>query len=168
MRYYIIGYPGCGKTTFAKWLSEKTGRTFVDVDESIELLLNTSIPTIFKNEGEARFREIEAEVLRSIKDEDAIVSCGGGLPCYKDNMSWMLENGQVIWLDVPLDIIKKRIVDDGLAKRPIMEKMAESGRLNEYIDIQYKEREPYYKKANIILNGKNFDFRWAKPESSRP
>lgn len=151
MKYYIIGYPGSGKTTLAKWLSKETGVPFIDIDSIISETMNMSVSEIFEKEGEEFFRKLESQTLKDLDYESIIVSCGGGLPCYDDNMDWMLEHGKVIWLDTPLETIKERIIRDGIEKRPLMAKMAENGNLNEYIDKQYKERELYYKKANIRI-----------------
>lgn len=164
MKYFVIGYPCSGKTSFAKWFSKKTSIPYIDIDDYIEEFYHHTISELFETKGEEWFRDVEYKVLRDIVDEDIIISCGGGLPCYKDNMDWMLRNGSVIWIDVPLATIKERLIGEELEKRPLMKKMAESGKLDEYIDIQYNKRKSYYQKANVHINEKTFDFEWTKSE----
>ena len=168
MRYFVIGYPGCGKTTICKQWSEESNILLLDSDEQISKANKLTISEIFDLYGEQYFRDLEYKFIRDLNDTDMIVSCGGGLPCYKDNMEYMLDNGVVIWIKVSLDIIEERIKKDGLEKRPLMFKLAKTGQLSEYIKLQYNEREKIYKKANIILDYEKFsDYKWSEFEFVR-
>lgn len=168
MRYYIIGLPGSGKSTFALKLSKKLDRIpVVDIDKVIEIK-HGDISSIFENEnkGAGYFRSLEYIYLRDYSERDnVIISCGGGLPCYKDNMNYMLDNGVVIWLDTPIEVIKERMTEEEIEKRPLMFK---EENIEQYLYRIREEREPFYKEANIIIrNEEDFDTEWAKFESSR-
>lgn len=166
MIYYIIGLPGSGKTTFAYKLSEKLGYLpVIDIDNVIETHYGT-ITDIFETKGAGYFRALEYIKLRDCSEHDnIIISCGGGLPCYQDNMNYMLDNGVVIWLDTPLEVIKSRMNEKEIEKRPLMFK---EENVEQYLYRIREEREPYYKEANIVLrNEEDFDTEWAKFEHNR-
>lgn len=164
MIYYIIGLPGSGKTTFGKNLAKRLRTSFIDTDRAISIWYG-DIPTIFETKGAGYFRSLEYITLRDIQLPDVVISCGGGLPCYKDNMNYMLDNGVVIWLDTPIEVIKDRMTEEEIEKRPLMFK---EENVEQYLYRIREEREPFYKEANIIIrNEEDFDTEWAKFESSR-
>lgn len=168
MRLYVIGFPGCGKSTFAKHLSSLYQVPVIDTDEEIEQCCKMTIDEIFAKYGEDQFREIESEVLRSLSDTDAIVSVGGGTPCFNNNIDYMLETGLVVWLDTPINIIISRLDMTEIEKRPKFMAAYEKNQLHEYISNEYKKRKSFYKKANIkIDNEEDFDYKWAELEPLR-
>jgi shikimate kinase len=88
--FFLIGYMGSGKTTLGKQLAKKLNLQFVDMDLFIENRYHKSISEIFKEKGEDGFREIERRTLQEIAGfENVIISTGGGLPCFFDNMDLM-------------------------------------------------------------------------------
>lgn len=95
----LIGMPTSGKTTISKMLEKKTGMTAIEMDDEIEKILGTTIKQCFAEKGEAFFRKVESDYIRSIrKDEKMIISCGGGVIKNDDNMRLLNENGIVVWI----------------------------------------------------------------------
>ena len=99
------------------------------------------------------FREIETKILKKAKN-DSIVSCGGGLPNFKENMSYIKENGISIYLKASKDDIFKRISKD-LSKRPLVKNMNKK-ELKLFIKIKIEERERFYSLADYTLNTSNY------------
>lgn len=96
----LIGMPASGKSTVGKLLAEKLHREFIDTDILIEAKTGMSIPEIFKEYGEARFRELESEVVREISAKTGIViATGGGMVLKKENITAISENGQIYFID---------------------------------------------------------------------
>ncbi|MBL0144853.1 MAG: shikimate kinase [Chitinophagaceae bacterium] len=110
----------------------------------------------FETQGENYFREKESQILRELKvDSDSIIACGGGTPCFNDNISWMNKNGKTIWLKTDVSAILQRVLQEQ-NKRPLLKKMNEAEILF-FIEQKLKEREPFYKQANIVLNTKDIN-----------
>lgn len=141
---------GSGKSHWGKiWAAEyKLG--FVDLDEAIETEEGKSVVDIFESKGEEYFRDLEAKKLREMGSlKNTIVACGGGTPCFKDNMQWMNENGITIYISASPDEILRRLAK-GQEQRPLIKKL-NPAELLFFIEQKLKEREPFYKQANIIL-----------------
>ncbi len=100
----LIGMPASGKSTVGKILAEKTGRTLVDTDELIVKKAGIEIKEIFARFGEARFREIESEVIREISGNGSlIIATGGGTILRNENVSSLKKNGTLFFIDRPLE-----------------------------------------------------------------
>ena len=109
-----------------------------------------TVEEIFEKEGEVKFRELERFHLHKFKNKKKyILSCGGGTPCFFDNLKWMKEQGQVIYLQATPQYILKRVIDETL-KRPLL-KEVDPSQLLSFIEKKLKEREPVYLEANHIL-----------------
>ena len=90
---------GAGKTTVGKALAEDLGLTFYDLDWYIENRMRKTIKQIFDESGEEGFRKIEHNMLHEVAEfENVIISCGGGTPCLFDNMDYMNEQGETLYL----------------------------------------------------------------------
>lgn len=154
MRIFLVGYMYSGKTVVGKRLSKMLSVEWIDTDRRVEELCNKTIEQIFEQDGEEFFREKEREVLLSLKDcQDVVVSTGGGLPCYKDNMEIMAKIGKTIYLELtPLQIYSR--MSQSKKKRPLLEQIAPGERLN-YIDRSLAERESFYKKADVTISALN-------------
>lgn len=140
MRIYLIGMPGSGKTTIGRKLALKLAYPFIDLDAMIEKDALMFIDDIFEKYGEKTFRRLETESLMSIKEEDAVISCGGGIVTIKDNKAKM--NGYKVYLNTELDIIKERLIDD--VKRPLLRKKS--------LEQLYEERMlKYIDFADVII-----------------
>lgn len=154
MKIFLIGFMGCGKTRMGKNLSNKLEKPFVDIDTLIEHTQNQSIPEIFANQGENGFREIEKNILQvSAFADDAIISTGGGAPCFYDNMEWMNKNGLTIFIDPPVKVLADRLIN-AKTERPLV-KNKSFEELLIFIEEKLNERRPFYEQAQITLKGVN-------------
>lgn len=148
MTIFLIGYMASGKTTLGRALAKEMGIDFIDLDFYIEQRFHTSVKEIFAREGESRFREIERNMLREVGEMcDVVISCGGGTPCYFDNMDWMNERGKTIWLRASVERIVERLIKGG-DKRPIVVGKSED-ELRSFVETHLKEREWAYSQAGM-------------------
>jgi shikimate kinase len=153
MRIYLIGFMGCGKTTFGKKLANKLEYKFLDLDKKIEKLEKQSIANTFSEKGEEYFRQLEADVLRStILYKNAVISCGGGTPCLHNNMQWMNSRGITIYLKTSAEHLTGRL-KTRKEKRPLIATMSDD-ELWDFVSIKLPEREKYYLQAQIIADTK--------------
>lgn len=145
---FIIGYMGCGKTTFGRALANRLGRQFIDLDFYIEQRFHASVASIFAERGEEGFRRLEWEMLHEVAEfSDVVVACGGGTPCFFDNMDYILSKGKVVWLDTSVERILTR-VRKKLEKRPLLAGKNEE-ELRSFIAGGMEERRIYYSRAHI-------------------
>ena len=150
-RIILVGYMGSGKTTVGKALSKETGMMFYDLDWYIESRMRKSVSQIFAERGEEGFRKIEYNMLHEVAEfEDVIISCGGGTPCFFDNMDYLNQQGDVVYLKATPETLYKHLL---MAKieRPLL-KGKSSEELIAYITEHLKERSPFYEKARYILD----------------
>jgi len=153
---YIIGFMGSGKSTAGRKLAMSLGWTFVDLDRKIEEVAGKTIPQIFSDDGEEKFRELETSVLQSLKTEvKTIISTGGGTPCHGDNMQIMLATGLTIYLKMTPEQLTSRLLES-TGQRPLLKNIPDN-KLNEFISKKLASREKWYSKAKITLEGKNLD-----------
>jgi len=150
---FLIGFMGSGKTTVGRLLAEKMGTAFYDTDSLIEGKARMKIPEIFQKKGESYFRVLERKILNEIIENrsgsPAVISTGGGMPCFGDNLSLMKEGGIVVYLKVPVSDIIKRI--DDADKRPVFKRQLK-GDLFRNVEELLKAREPYYLSSDIIVD----------------
>jgi len=150
-RIILVGYMGSGKTTIGKALSKETGMMFYDLDWYIENRMRKSVSQIFAEKGEDGFRKIEYNMLHEVAEfEDVIISCGGGTPCFFDNIDYLNQQGDVVYLKATPEVLYKHLL---MAKveRPLL-KDKTPDELIAYIQEHLKEREPYYSKARHTLD----------------
>lgn len=148
MNIYLIGFMGSGKSTIGRLLAEALAYQWVDLDEHIVTRNQMSVRGIFKKYGERFFRKEEATVLRNTMTlEKAVVSCGGGTPCFENNMNWINQHGISIFIDPTVEVLLNRLVK-GQEKRPLLrEKNLEE--LETFIQQKLEERRPVYEQAHI-------------------
>jgi shikimate kinase len=143
-----------GKTTLGKVLANELGIRFVDLDDLIMERTGKTIKNIFAKEGEIKFREYEKEALDFILQEDNIVlSTGGGVPCFGDNMDKLLQAGRVVYLKLPVEDLVERMVKSKV-DRPLIAGMNEQ-ELHAYVGEKLKERVPFYERASHIIDAKS-------------
>ncbi|MBN1598117.1 MAG: shikimate kinase [Bacteroidales bacterium] len=154
MRYFIIGFKNCGKTTLGKKLARKLNMEFIDLDEEIERRTGKSIPEIYSEEGDTEFRNKEWETLLSVvKNENIVVALGGGAPCHCDNMNLIEKHGEVIYIMLDDDTLVSRLKQATVDRPVVLNKSDEE--LRDYIkDIRYR-CEHHYMRAKYIVEGKN-------------
>lgn len=143
---FLLGYMGCGKTTLGRALGAATGMEFIDLDRYIENRFHSTISELFGSKGEAGFRRIERAMLEEVSGFDnSIIACGGGTPCFFDNMALMNDSGTTVWLNTPLARLYERL-QRNRSKRPILADKTDQ-ELMEFITMSLQEREPYYAQA---------------------
>ena len=142
---------GAGKTTIGKALSQELGIVFYDLDWYIENRMRKTVTQIFAEKGEEGFRLIEHNMLHEIAEfENVIISCGGGTPCFFDNMDYLNEQGQVIYLKATPEVLYKHLLMSK-GERPLL-KGKSPEELITFIREQLEKREPYYVKAKHVLD----------------
>ena len=150
----IIGMMGAGKSKLGYIVSKSLNVNFYDIDDLIEKDLNTSIKELFKSHGEAYFRRVEEAKIKIVinnaisRNEKAIVSIGGGAFDNQHSRELLLKNTKVIWLNVPIDILIKRIGDG--SKRPMIK-----GNVEKSITEILSKRVKYYSLSHHQLNAYN-------------
>ena len=124
--YFLIGFMGTGKSHWGKLWAAANKLTFIDLDELIEQDEQTTIAEIFEVKGEAYFRNLEKEALRKCGDlQNTLIACGGGTPCFFENMQWMNEHGATIWIDEKIDILVSRLIREK-SHRPLVSDLNEN------------------------------------------
>lgn len=151
-KIYFVGFMGSGKTTLGKKLAALLGWTFIDLDKEIEQKTGMTIPEIFSELGEAHFRKVESEVLReSSSVKGAVVSTGGGAPCHDQNMDFMLSNGLTVYLKLTPAQLRARLTGSG-TERPLIRDLEKEDLLT-FIETKLTEREKFYSRAGMIVDG---------------
>ena len=150
MLFFLNGFMGSGKSHWGKIWAAQYKLGFLDLDEAIENEEGKPVVDIFESKGEDYFREVEAKKLREISTiNNTIIACGGGTPCFNDNLQWMNEHGLSVYLSSTPDEILRRLVN-GQSQRPLIKKLNQAELLF-FIQQKLKEREPFYNQCNIIL-----------------
>ena len=151
MIIFLLGMPASGKTSTGKRLAKKTRLPFIDLDHYITAAENRSIPVIFKEDGEGRFRELESKYLNELveKNSSCILSLGGGTPCFSSNIDFIRAKGKSIYLQCPADLLVARLQEN--PSRPLLAGLDELALKNK-IHTLLREREPYYIQADHIIN----------------
>lgn len=145
-RIILIGYMGAGKTTVGKALAKDMGLQFYDLDWYIEARMHKTVPQLFAERGEQGFREVERAMLHEAAEfEDTVLSCGGGTPCFFDNIDYMNSRGPVVYLKATPEVLHRHLLM-GKTERPLIKGKAPE-ELNAFIEEQLRLREPYYSKA---------------------
>ena len=157
-RVFLMGFMGAGKTTLGKALAKDLGISFIDLDQYIERRYMKSVSQIFALKGEQGFREIESRMLREVGDfDDVIVSCGGSTPLIGDNMDFMLEHGQTVYLKCDNDTLLRRL-KVARSQRPLIASKTDD-ELAAFIESETKRREPGYLRAEFICPGDRLESR---------
>ncbi len=154
MKFFLIGFMGSGKTYVGKSIAKELGIPFYDLDEYIEEKEGKKIAEIFQSKGEDYFRQLERKCLRDFGIiGDAVIACGGGTPCYFDNLDWINETGVSIYLQTPIKLLAERLSGDQ-SYRPLIADKSTS-ELEQYIEEKLKERTEHYLKASIVYHQHN-------------
>ena len=147
----IIGYMGAGKTTVGKALAKELGVMFYDLDWYIESRMRKTVKQIFDEIGEEGFRKIERNMLHEVAEfENVVVSCGGGTPCFFDNMDYMNQLGETIYLKASPETLHTHLKMGKVVRPLLLNKTPEEVEI--FIREQLKLREPFYNKAKHIID----------------
>ncbi|RZF57400.1 shikimate kinase [Sphingobacterium corticibacterium] len=151
---FLIGFMGSGKTTLGKKLANHLSMQFIDLDHLLVERIGMSIPEYFTAYGEQNFRELESKMLKEQHGKRAVVSTGGGSPCFFDNMQWILENGIAIYLYLTPKALYNRLQQSNIASRPALQGLRDEALLK-FIEEKLGEREFFYKQAHIQIDQLN-------------
>jgi len=143
---------GSGKTTLGRKLASRMGYAFMDLDHILEAREGMTIAEYFSRFGEDAFRKLESDVLKQTSyPENAVVSTGGGLPCFFDNMQWMNAHGKTIYIKLAPKILADRLKNERIERPVLNGKHGEE--LVAFIEEKLAEREKFYNQAAIITDG---------------
>jgi shikimate kinase len=141
---YLVGMPGAGKSRVGSELAGHLGVPFLDLDSEIEAEAGSAVADIFREEGEAAFRALEAAALVKASMQDpAVVACGGGVVLEPANRITLRNTGVAVYLDVPLDELRRRV--QPASDRPLIRQEGDLERL-------LSSREPLYREfaAHVV------------------
>ncbi|TND09006.1 MAG: shikimate kinase [Bacteroidetes bacterium] len=154
MRFFLTGFMGSGKSTMGRELAQLLELSFIDLDKKIEERYGRDIPSIFATEGEKYFRDIEQQMLNELLESDNyVMACGGGTPCFFDNMDKMNEAGTTIYLKMSTDALAERLFSTQ-DQRPMLAGKNDT-ELWMFVHEKLQEREPFYLKAKYKVKAKD-------------
>ncbi len=147
----LIGFMGCGKSTFGKKLAKQLNYEFMDADDAIEAKYRLKIKDIFSQFGEAHFRKLEEKfILELDKEQNIVLATGGGMPCFGKNMKLLNQLGITFYLQRPIPELVNRLIN-AKRPRPLIQGKNQS-ELTEFIEELLPKRELFYLKSHHVLN----------------
>ena len=166
MIVYLLGFMGAGKSHLGKQLAEFAGSAFVDIDDLLSAKTGMTINQVFEKYGEDYFRDLETTMLKEIsekfisseekmetgqKNDYIFIGCGGGTPCFNNNMEWMNQHGITVWLNPPIDVLFSRLK---LEKdhRPLLMGL-DDNQLLRFIENKLEERKIFYELSKVEFKG---------------
>ncbi len=152
MKIFLIGFMGAGKTHWGRELSRKLNLPFFDLDEQVVSREDKSISDIFAEKGEEYFRLLEKETLHIITEshDSFIMACGGGSPCYFNNLDYMNQAGTTVWINTPIDVLFQRLLQEK-NERPLIRSLTDD-QLRGFIIKKFADRKIYYEQADVIVD----------------
>lgn len=144
----LIGMPSCGKSVTGVILAKILNKKYIDGDLLIQEKTGRGLQDIINNDGIDAFKKIEEKVLLSINEENAVIATGGSAVYYESVMKHLSENGIVVYIDVPIEDLKKRL-------KNIKTRGVAMGK-GQTLDDLYNMRKPLYEKyAEITVESNN-------------
>jgi len=152
MRIFLIGFMGSGKTHWGKQVAQRLSLPFFDLDEVIVAAEKRTIPEIFDESGEEYFRSKERATLEDLVDKNInmVLSCGGGTPCFFNNIEFMKKYGTAVWLNTHVDVLLHRLMKERI-QRPLLKDIADDD-LKHFIIRKLNERRMYYELADVVID----------------
>lgn len=158
MKIFLIGFMGSGKSVFGKKLAKYLELEFADLDRLIEQRYRMTIPGIFTRFNEPLFRDLETNTLKDfIINDNFVLACGGGTPCFNNNMNIINESGISIYIKMNPKALASRLTKSK-TKRPLLADLTTEELYNK-ISVMLESREKYYSLAKFTVEGINI-----KPE----
>ena len=156
-KIYLTGFMGSGKSTAGSLAATRLGARFLDLDDIIAERAGRALPVIFEEEGEAGFRRREAQALQSVSESDGrvVVATGGGALVQEENLRHALEDGTVVYLRAPAEVLAARL-EPAAAGRPLLQD--EDGcplagvALTRRIEALLDARHPFYERAHHTVD----------------
>ncbi|MDA8234986.1 MAG: shikimate kinase [Clostridia bacterium] len=146
----LIGFMGTGKTSVAKRVAKELDFKYVDTDEEVERVVGMSVPEIFQNFGETRFRSEEAAAVKRLATEDnQVIATGGGVVLNPENLVALKANGLVISLTATPEVILERVSRRN--NRPLLKVENPLGKIKELLT----QRDSLYKEAHVVIDTTN-------------
>lgn len=150
-RIILIGYMGAGKTTVGKQLADNLGLMFYDLDWYITSRMHRTVAQIFEESGEEGFRKMEHNMLHEVAEfENVVLSCGGGTPCFFDNMDYLNQQGETVYLKATPEVLYAHLKMGKIVRPLLLNKTPEE--VEAFVKEQLAQREPYYLKAKHVLD----------------
>ncbi len=142
----LVGFMGAGKTCIGRLVADLLGWSFTDTDSEIVRSQGRSIARIFADDGESRFREIEAEIVRrAVAGRRRVVALGGGAVAWGDTLERLLRSSMVVYLRATPDTLRARLASEDDSERPFLVG-------GEFPEDLLARRVPIYEKADIIID----------------
>ncbi|MEO5891823.1 MAG: shikimate kinase [Ferruginibacter sp.] len=149
---FFVGFMGCGKTTWGRKLAAHLNYEFIDLDHVLEEKAGMRVAEYFSSFGEDAFRKLETSVLKeTVYPGKTVVSTGGGLPCFFDNMDWMNAHGKTLYIQLTPKALAGRL-ENAKTVRPVLQGK-KGDELVELITGKLAEREGFYLQAGYIISG---------------
>lgn len=151
-KIFLVGMPGCGKSSVGKVLAERLGYAFLDLDTLVEERENLLVAQIFELHGQEYFRKAEAQALRSVQNQKdgMVLATGGGAPCFHGNMAFMVQHGVTVYLQVSPEALVSRLTAMDLQVRPLLRDKTSEALLC-YLSETLAGREAFYQQAVITV-----------------
>lgn len=150
-RIILIGYMGAGKTTVGKQLADNLGLMFYDLDWYITSRMHRTVAQLFEESGEEGFRKVEHNMLHEVAEfENVVLSCGGGTPCFFDNMDYLNQQGETVYLKATPEVLYAHLKMGKTVRPLLLNKTPEE--VEAFVKEQLAQREPYYLKAKHVLD----------------
>ena len=150
-RIILMGYMGSGKTTVGRALAKDLNMPFYDLDWYIESRMRKTVKQIFDERGEDGFRVIERNMLHEVAEfENIVVSCGGGTPCFFDNIDYLNQQGETVYQKCTPEVLHKHLSMGKTVRPLLLNKTPEQ--VKTYIEEQLQVREPFYSKAKHTVD----------------
>lgn len=150
LRIYLIGFMGCGKSHSGQLLAQQLDYRWIDLDSEIEASVGCSVAALFSKVGEPAFREKEAEVLRQTASlQRVVISCGGGTPCFHDNMTWIKAHGLSVYLKASPALLTRRLLPER-DQRPLLHGLTDA-EVGPFIEVRLAQRASFYQQAHVVF-----------------
>lgn len=152
MKIFLIGFMGSGKSYWGRQLSQKLNLPFFDLDEQVVNSAGKSINEIFEQDGEEFFRLSEKDTLHIITEshDSFIMACGGGSPCYFNNIEYMNQSGTTVWINSSFATLIERLEKEK-EHRPLLRKMTRE-QMKAFIIRKFSDRKIYYEQADVTVD----------------
>ena len=153
MKIFLVGYMGCDKSSLGRKVAKAGSMRFIDMDAIIEEREGAAISDIFRYEGEAYFRQKERALIEEFagEEENLVISTGGGVPMWQDNMQRINQIGQSVYLRRTAQQIASRLSPHGRQKRPKLRGLNDE-ELVAFMTENMAQREPYYALATHCID----------------
>ena len=165
MIVFLLGFMGAGKSHLGRLLSKETGSEYIDLDDVLVQQTGMTINQVFEKHGEEYFRELETNILHKISYELKLkenegpitpnekyyfLGCGGGTPCFNNNMEWMNRHGITVWLNPSSIVLFSRLRNEKDA-RPLLKGLNDN-ELLKFIENKLAERKKNYEFSAVVIN----------------